>query len=57
MMKRKSDDEKKKTISITIDRELFNFLDDTTSNRSRYINWLIIEKLNDIGVDTSKIKL
>ena len=56
-MKRKNDDKKKKTISITIDRELFDYIDDTTSNRSRYINWLIIEKLNDIGVDTSKIKL
>ena len=57
MRKELEENKKRKTISITIDNELNKIIEDTTSNKSRYISWLLIEKLNDLGVDVSKIKL
>ena len=57
-MKKIIDESKKrKSISITIDNQLNIFLEETTSNKSRYISWLIIEKLKDLNIDISKIKL
>lgn len=54
---KKTEENKKKTISISIDRELNKLLEDKTSNKSMYINWLILNKLNDLNIDVSKIKL
>lgn len=56
-MKRKDDDKKRKTISITIDNELFNIIEQNTSNKSMYISWMIIEKLKELNIDVSKVKL
>lgn len=57
MRLKKDEVNKKKTISITIDNELNKILEDKTNNKSMFISWLIIEKLNEIGIDTSKIKM
>ena len=57
MRKELDDSKKRKSISITIDNELYKIVENTTSNKSRYISWLLIEKLNDLGIDVSKIKL
>lgn len=56
-MNKKNDDKKKKTISISIAPELYKFLEDETSNRSAYINRIVVDKLVELGIDVSKIKL
>lgn len=57
MRKELDGSKKRKSTSITIDNELYKIIENTTSNKSRYISWLLIEKLNDLGIDVSKIKL
>lgn len=57
MRKLVKDEERRKSISITIDNELNKILENITSNKSRYISWLLIEKLSDLNIDVSKIKL
>jgi recombinational DNA repair ATPase RecF len=49
--------EKKRKISIAINPEILKLLDDKTSNRSNYLDWILLEYFNKIGSDTSKIKL
>ena len=49
--------EKKKKISVTINPEIIKLLDDKTSNRSNYLDWLLLEYFNKLGEDTSKVKL
>lgn len=51
------ENKRRKSISITIDNQLNDFLEETTSNKSRYISWLVIEKLKDLNIDISRIKL
>jgi recombinational DNA repair ATPase RecF len=53
----KKPENKKIKISITINPELLKLLDEKTSNRSNYIDWILLEYFNKIGKDTSKIKL
>ena len=57
MIKQIDDKDKRKSISITIDNELYKLIEEKTSNKSRYISWILIEKLNELGIDVSKIKL
>lgn len=54
-MKRQVD--KKVKISIAINPELLKLLDDKTSNRSNYLDWILLEFFNKMGEDISKIKL
>ena len=51
------DSKKRKTISISIDRELNSLIDEKTTNKSMYISWMIVEKLKELNVDVSKIIL
>jgi predicted DNA-binding protein len=44
-------------ISITIDREINNRLDEVSSNKSRLIEGLIISKLEKVGKDVSSLYL
>lgn len=53
----KKSEEKKKVISIALNPEILKLLNDKTSNRSNYLDWLLLEYFNRIGEDTSKIKL
>jgi hypothetical protein len=55
-MKKKLEN-KKIAISISINPEILKLLDDKTSNRSNYLDWLLLEYFNKIGSNTSKIKL
>ena len=48
---------KRKTISISIDRELNSIIEENSSNKSMYISRLIIERLKKLDIDISKIKL
>jgi len=56
-MKFKEDDKKRKTLSITIDNELFKIINEKTNNRSMYISLVILEKLKELNINVSKIKL
>ena len=57
MRKGLDENKKRKSISITIDNELYKIIENITSNKSRYISWLLIEKLIELDIDVSKIKL
>lgn len=48
---------KKIAISITINPEILKMLDDKTSNRSNYLDHLLLEYFNKLGENTTKIKL
>jgi hypothetical protein len=54
-MKKPTD--KKKKISISLNPEIIKMLDDKTSNRSNYLDWLLLEYFNNLGEDISKVKL
>ena len=56
MMKKKQENEKKKVISISITPILYNFLNEETSNKSAYINRIMLDELNKLGLNL-KIKL
>lgn len=53
----KKTENKKITISISMNPEILNLLNDKTSNRSNYLDWTLLEYFNKIGLDISKIKL
>ena len=48
---------KKIKISITLNPEILKLLDDKTSNRSNYLDWILLKYFNTLGEDISKIKL
>jgi len=56
-MKNNYDKNKRKKLSLTIDNEIVNLIDEKTTNRSSIINWILREYFNKMGEDTSKIKL
>jgi hypothetical protein len=56
-MKKVYDNIKRKKLSMTIDPEIINIIDEKTSNRSSLINWILKEYFNSIGENVSKIKL
>ena len=49
--------EKKKKITLSINPELLKLLDNKTSNRSNYLDWVLLNYFNKLGEDISKIKL
>jgi hypothetical protein len=53
----KDKEEKKKTITVTLDPNIINMIDNKTINRSNLINWLLKEHFGNLGEDVSKIKL
>ena len=53
----KSLEERKIKITIAISPYLLKILDDKTSNRSNYLDLVLLEYFNKLGEDTSKIKL
>lgn len=53
----KSEENKKIKISIAINPELLKILDDKTSNRSNYVDYVLLEYFNKLGINTTKIKL
>lgn len=54
-MKKTTD--KKKKISISLNPKIIKMLDDKTSNRSNYLDWLLLDYFNKLGEDTTKVKL
>ena len=49
--------QKKIRISVSLNQEIMNILNEKTSNRSNYLDWVLLEYFNKLGEDTSKIKL
>jgi hypothetical protein len=57
-MKRiKKDSERKVRVSITIAPELNGIIESVSVNKSRYIEYALLDYFTKCGLDTSKIKL
>jgi hypothetical protein len=57
-MKRiKKDSERKVRVSITIAPELNEIIESVSVNKSRYIEYALLDYFTKCGLDTSKIKL
>ena len=41
----------KKTLAISVDRQLSNLIDEIISNKSKYIEWLIYEDMKKNNVE------
>jgi hypothetical protein len=48
---------KKKKITITIDRNVSESINNFTTNKSRLVEMLLVEYLKNLGIDTSNIYL
>lgn len=57
MRRIKKDEERKVRISITIAPELNEIIEGLSNNKSKYIEYALLEYFNKCGIDTSKIKL
>jgi len=53
----KTDEEKRKRLSITISPIINKIIIKNTTNRSRYIEFALLEYFKKCGLNTSKIKL
>jgi hypothetical protein len=57
-MKRiKKDSERKVKVSITISPDINKVLEEMTNNKSKYIEYALLEYFNKCGLDTSKIRI
>lgn len=57
MRRIKKDSERKIRISISIAPELNDIIGSLSVNKSKYIEYALLEYFNKCGLDTSKIKL
>ncbi len=57
MRKLKTEQEKRKRLSITLSPELNNLIENNTTNRSRYIEISLLEYFKNIGLNVEKIKI
>ena len=49
--------QKKIRISVSLNKEIVDILNNKTSNRSNYLDRVLLEYFNKNGIDVSKIKL
>jgi len=57
MKKLKKESDRKIRFSISMSPELHNLIDINTTNKSKYIEFSMLEYFSKCGIDTSKIKL
>lgn len=57
MRRIKKDSERRVRLSITIDPEINNIIEEETDNKSKYIEYALLEYFTKCGLDTSKIRL
>ena len=57
MKKLKKEEDRKIRFSISMSPELHNLIDCNTTNKSKYIEYAMLEYFNKCGIDISKIKL
>lgn len=48
---------KKNSISITLTPEIMNLLNEETNNKSKLIEWILLNYFTNIGKDTKKIMI
>lgn len=48
---------KKDSVSITLDPKIMSMLKDETNNKSKLIEWLLLNYFNKIGKDTKNIMI
>ena len=48
---------KKDNVSITLSPEITKMLNDETNNKSKLIEWLLLNYFNNIGKDTKNIMI
>ena len=53
----KKEEDRKIRISISMTPYLHNLILDSTTNKSKYIEFAMLDYFNKCGIDTSKIKL
>jgi len=51
------DKKKKKKISISIDKEVLEYVEKLSTNRSRLVEYVLLQYIKDNGVDTKDIIL
>jgi len=49
--------QKKVIISVSLNPEIVNILNDKTSNRSQYLDYVLLQYFHTLGEDITKIKL
>jgi len=57
MKKLKKESDKKIRFSISMSPELHSLIDNNTTNKSKYIEFAMLEYFSKCGIDVSKIKL
>ena len=57
MKKLKKEEDRKVRLSISINPTIYDIINDNTTNKSRYIEYAVLEFFKKNGLDTSKIKL
>ena len=57
MRRIKKDDERKVKLTVTISPDINKVLEEITNNKSKYIEYALLEYFNKCGLDTSKIKI
>ena len=45
-----------KVMSITVDKEVYEKISELVNNKSKFTEWLFINYLDNIGIDTKNIK-
>ena len=57
MKKLKKEEDRRIRFSVSLKPEISNILSESTTNKSRYIEFLLLNYFKECGVDISKIKL
>lgn len=57
MKKLKKSEDRRIRISISMSPNLYNLIENNTTNKSKYIEYAMVEYLNKSGIDVSKIKI
>jgi hypothetical protein len=57
MKKLKKEEDRKIRLSISMNPNLYNLIDINTTNRSKYIEFAMLDYFSKCGINVSKIKL
>lgn len=57
MKQLKKEEDRRVRLSITMNPSIHEIINDNTTNKSRYIEYAILDYFQKNGLDTSKIKL
>ena len=57
MKKLKREEDRKIRLSVSINPTIYSIIEDNTTNKSRYIEYAILDYFKKTGMDITKIKL